>query len=334
MTHIERLSARGILRCGSKRRGFRYVYARSGKSARSHAARIDALKVPPAWRDVAINPSAGADLQAVGRDARGRWQYIYHAKQVRRRERLKFQRILRFGTALPKLRAAVGRDLRKPALPRDKVLAAMVRILSFAFIRPGSEAYASENGTYGIATLRRKHVAVKGDVVHFDFAAKSGQRQRAELRNRIIAGLVRRLLTMPGYEVFKYVDDQDRVVDVRRADVTEYIHRNMGERFSAKDFRTWAATLICAMALAREKLGSDPSKREIHRCVVDAVKETAAQLGNTPAVCRSSYISPTVITAFESGKKIGAQAGGQASTPLHGLSRSERALMRLLNQVR
>jgi DNA topoisomerase-1 len=329
MTYVERLSTAGILRRGTKRRGFRYVYARSGKSARAQAVRIDALKVPPAWRDVAVNPSPRADLQAVGRDARGRWQYIYNPKRVRHRERQKFRRILRFGAALPKLRAAVSRDLRKPAMPRDKVLAAMVRILSFAFIRPGSEAYAAENGSYGIATLRRKHVRVKRDVIHFKFVAKSGKVQQAELRNRMLAGFVRRQLALPGYEVFKYVDDAGAVVDVRRADITEYIHRNMGERFSAKDFRTWAATVICAIELARNDTGADASTKELRRCVVHAVKKTAEQLGNTPAICRSSYISPSVITAFESGKSIRGRAGANA-LPSRGLSRAERAVMSLL----
>lgn len=334
MTQVERLQTDGILRTGSRRTGFRYVYARDGRSARGERHRIAALRLPPAWRDVAIDRSAGARVQAVGRDAAGRWQYVYHASHVCARERRKFARLLRFGAALPRLRRAVASDLRARDLTRDKVLATIARILACAFIRPGSEVYAAENGTYGIATLRRKHVRVIGDTVHFDFAAKSNQRQQRALRDRSVARVVRPLLKLPGYEVFKYVNGRGEVVDIRRADINEYVKRHMGDGFSAKDFRTWAGTLICARALARSGRAAD-EQRGRRKAIMSAIKETARQLGNTPAVCRSSYVSPGLLGAYGQGRVIDrsfATVEELTARRMHGLHASERALLRLLKR--
>src|SRR5262245_58513757 len=336
MTHVDRLQREGILRKGSPRRGFRYVYASDGRSARGELHRIRSLRVPPAWRDVAINASAHGRLQAVGRDAAGRWQYVYHAAHVRVRERRKFLRLLCFGAALPQLRGALGRDLRTHALSRDRVLATIVRILACAFIRPGSEVYAAENGSYGVATIRRKHVRVAGDTVYFDFAGKSGKRQQCALRDRSVAQVVRRLLELPGYEVFKYVDDQGEVIDIRRADINEYIKRHMGDAFSAKDFRTWSATLICACALARaSEPGGEGQARLRKKAVVAAIRETAQQLGNTPAICRASYISPGVLSAYERGRVVERcfrTVEDLIARRRRGLHPSERALLRLLRR--
>ena len=334
MTHVERLQRGGILRQGSRRSGFRYAYASDGRSARGELGRITSLRLPPAWRDVAINPSPHGRVQAVGRDAAGRWQYVYHAAHVRARERRKSLRLLRFGAALPPLRHAIASDLRARALTRDRVLATVVRILSCAFIRPGSEAYAAENGSYGIATLRRKHIRVVGDAVHFDFPGKSGKRQQRALRDRSVARVVRPLLKMPGYEVFKYVADDGAVVDVRRADINQYIKRHMGNPFSAKDFRTWTATVICACALARSApVAQDPRLRK--KAQVAAIKETAQQLGNTPAICRASYVSPSVLSAYEHGRVIERSfrtVEDLIARRLRGLHASERALLRLLKR--
>lgn len=332
MTHVDRLQRAGILRKGTRRSGFRYVYAGDGRRPTRHdLARISALRLPPAWRDVAINPSPRGRLQAVGRDAAGRWQYVYHPTHVRARERKKFDRLLRFGAALPRLRRAIAADLRAHGLPRDKVLATVVRVLGCAFIRPGSEVYAAENGSYGLATIRRKHVRVSGDSVHFDFAAKSGKRQQRTLRDRSVARVVRQLLQLPGYEVFKYVDADSRVGDIRRADINEYIKRHMGDAFSAKDFRTWTATLVCACALAR--LPAAEEERARKRALVGAVKETAQQLGNTAAICRASYISPSVMNAYEGGRVVDRQftaVEDLIACKLRGLHASERALLRLM----
>lgn len=305
MTWVERLRATGILRLGGPRRGFRYRLNGGGRPTAVDLERIAALRLPPAWRDVAIAPSPRVRVQAVGRDAAGRWQYVYHPAHVRQRDRRKHERLLRFGDALPRLRRAVRRDVRRRGLPREKVLAIVVRILATAFLRPGSESYAAENGSYGIATLRRKHVRVRGDAVLFDFPGKSGKRQVREIRDRQIASVVRRLLTLPGYEVFKYLDAAGRVVDVRRADINAYIKENMGTAFSAKDFRTWAGTLLCACVLARAHAAEPArSRRAVRKALAAAMRETAAQLGNTPAVCRASYVNAAVPQAFTCGTVI------------------------------
>jgi DNA topoisomerase-1 len=338
MTAIERLQARGIARRGSRRNGFRYRLASGSPPGRRDLQRIEQLRLPPAWRDVAIAASPRAPLQAVGRDAAGRWQYVYHAAAVRARDRRKHQRLLRFGAALPYLRRAVRADLRRRGLPREKVLAVVVRILASAYLRPGSESYAAQNGSYGLATLRRKHVRVSGDTIYFDFPGKSGQRQQRELRDRQIASVVRRLIAIPGYEVFKYLDDAGRPVDVRSADINAYIKANMGAPFSAKDFRTWAGTLVCACVLARQQAVEPANgKRSVQRAVAAAMRETAAQLGNTPAVCRSSYVNAAVPAAFAAGRVIAHPVRGVdelSRTTRGGRHRCETALLALLSRRR
>lgn len=335
MTRIERLQKTGFRRLGSPRKGFRYVTA-SGRTAGVHdLERIRALVLPPAWKDVAISASPTSALQAVGRDKAGRWQYRYSGAHVRRREQEKFRRLLHFLDALPKMRAAVKRDLALPGLPREKVLACMLRILSMSFLRPGSQVYASENGSYGIATLRNRHVTMKGgDLVHYDFPGKSGKLQHAETRDRAVASIMRKLKKEPGPEVFKYRDADGRVADVKRRHVNQYIKEVMGERFTAKDFRTWAGTLLCANILARA--GSDPSDSSSarKRKVVAAVRETAEVLGNTPSVCRASYIDSSVLDSFDRGKTIERhfETVEQLVTSRGRLRASEKALRRLLRQ--
>jgi DNA topoisomerase-1 len=304
MTIVERLQATGIRRIGSPSRGFRFRGA-GGAVGAGERRRIEALRIPPAWKDVAISRSPGSAVQVVGRDAAGRWQYLYHPRHVARRERKKSRRVIHFAEALPRMRRAVARDLARPGLPREKVLACILRILSTCFFRPGSQVYADENRSYGIATLRRRHVTVRGNTVHFDFPGKSGQRQQRELTDRRVARIVRELLRVPGREVFKYLDEEGHPVDIQRRHINAYIKEVMGERFSAKDFRTWAGTLICACALARAGVDSSETPPQRRRKVVAAVKETAAQLGNTPAVCRASYIEPIVLSNFERGRVVG-----------------------------
>ena len=332
MTRLERLQKTGIRRLGGARRGFRYRRADGGRPAAADLERIRSLALPPAWRDVAIAASPTASLQAIGKDAAGRWQYRYSAAHVRRREAEKFRRIVKFAEALPRMRSAVARDLRAPGLGREKVLAGILRILSTCFLRPGSEVYAAENGSYGIATIRNRHVTVRGDVVTFDFPAKSAKRQTVAVRDRAVAALLRKLRKLPGAEVFKYVDADGRVVDVKRRLVNEYIKEVMGERFSAKDFRTWAGTLVCASALARAGVDPAETRTARKRKVVAAVKETAEILGNTPAVCRTSYIYPSVVSRFEEGRTIEAAPGSVADlvASARRLRRSEKALLKLL----
>jgi len=304
MTRIEKLCARGITRTGSPKKGFRYRLADGKRPNRADLVRIYDLKIPPAWTDVCINSNAGGAVQAVGKDQAGRWQYLYHQKHVRRSEKKKFERLIEFAESLPALRRTVIKDLRQPGLSRERVMAGIMRILSSSFIRPGSQVYASENGSYGIATLRPRHVKVKGDTVIFDFPGKSGVKQHRELRDRRVAKLIRELLRHSAREVFAYRNGGDQLVDVKRRHINQYIKEVMGHNFSAKDFRTWAGTLICACALARAAEDLNGHKAMRKRKWAAALKETAAALGNTPAVCRKSYVCPVLWTKFEKGVAI------------------------------
>jgi DNA topoisomerase-1 len=234
------------------------------------------------------------------------------------------------------MRRAIARDLALTGLPRAKVLAGILRILSTCFLRPGSEEYASQNGSYGIATLKPRHVSVRGDSIRFDFEGKSGRRQVREVRDRRLAALVRRLLRYPG-EVFKFEGDSGAMVDVRREHINAYIKDVMGERFSSKDFRTWAGTLLCACALARDASDKPRSRAEAKRSVAAAVREVAEHLGNTPAVCRASYVLPAVIRTYEKGRVLDDHIEGVDAlvdgSP-RALARCERCLLELLGVTR
>jgi len=334
MTNIERLQNIGIRRLGTPKRGFRYE-PQNGRLTKTDLDRIDDLKIPPAWTDVFINPAANGRVQAIGKDNAGRWQYLYHQNHTRAQEQRKFRRITKFAKAIPQMRATVSRHLRQPGLTRERVLAAVLRILSTCYMRPGSEVYASEHGSYGIATLRRKHVNVKGELIEFDFPGKSGVRQQRQLRDRQVARVIRETIKLPGYNVFKYVNGDDVPVKVTRRHVNEYIKEVMGSSFSAKDFRTWAGTLVCACALARNGVETAETKTARNKRVVAAIKETAEVLGNTPAVCRGSYVCPEIISSFEKGEVIDA-----CTTKLdeliafrgRGLHKAEEALLKFLKK--
>lgn len=305
MTRLEQLQKSGIGRVGTSTRGFKYKSARGTKVSAADLKRIDELKIPPAWTDAWINAAAGGAVQAIGRDAAGRLQSLYHANHVRRQGARKFRRLIKFGEALPKLRTIVASHIKQPGLGRERVMAAMLRILSTCFLRPGSQVCASENGSFGLATLRTRHVKVRGDVVEFDFSGKSGVQQQHQLKDPQVSKIVRSLLKQPSREIFKYQNGDREFVNVTRHHINDYIREVMGERFSAKDFRTWAGTLVCACALARlgAEIGEKSASRK--RKVVEAINETADILGNTPAVCRSSYICPEIINSFENGQMIG-----------------------------
>jgi DNA topoisomerase-1 len=257
--------------------------------------------LPPAWTDVAVNRNPKAKLQAIGKDRKGRWQYRYSDSAVRVREQKKYDRLVAFGRALPQMRRAISRGMRLPGLPREKVMACILRILSTCFMRPGSHVYAKENGSFGIATLRNRHAAVSGDTVRFHYRGKGGKEQVHELRDRRVARVVRELKKLPGKDLFQYVAEDGAIVNIRGRHINEYIKEVMGERFSAKDFRTWAATLIAACALARLKNEEVEGRTDRKKLMVAAIKETAAQLGNTPAVCKASYVWPSVLRSFEQG---------------------------------
>ena len=307
MTALERLQQTGIRRVRAGK-GFVFRTARGRSVPAPEVTRIRKLAIPPAWTEVHVAPSATAKLQAVGKDKAGRWQYRYHPRFRRRQEARKFRKLVDFADALPRMRKRVARDIRSRGLGRDTVLACAIRVLSTCFLRPGSDEYARRHRHYGLTTLRNEHVTVKGDRVTFDYPGKSGQRQRRGIRDRSVARIVRAMKRLPGKEVFKFLGDGGAVVDVKRDHLNDYIKSVMGPDFTAKDFRTWAGTLICACALARvaeddEILAATP-KRSIRKKLVEAVKETAAELGNTPAVARNSYIEPSVLSSFEKGEVV------------------------------
>lgn len=319
---------------GTPERGFRYQRV-GAKVTSQDLARIRALRIPPAWTEVAINSAASGRVQVVGKDAAGRWQYLYHDSHVRQREQKKFIRLIKFGENLPAMRRAVNRDLRKPGLPRERVLAGIVRILSAAFLRPGSEVYASENGSYGVATLRPRHVSVKSSTVTFSFRGKSGVMHESQFEDKQVARLMRQLLKQTNRRVFKYENGDGKLVDVRAQTINAYIRETMSEGFSAKDFRTWSGTLLCACSLARRRNADPEHERSVKRMIVSAIKETARALGNTPAVCRSSYICPAVIGAFEKGKILGDYFKGHEHLATYRSARlhpAEKALLKLLKK--
>jgi DNA topoisomerase-1 len=275
--------------------------------------RIQKLAIPPAWRDVWICPDANGHLQVTGRDARGRKQYRYHPRWRDERDSTKYARLADFGRALPALRRRIAADLRLPGLPRRKVLALVVRLLETSFIRVGNEEYARENGSFGLTTMQDRHVDVHASTVEFHFRGKSGVQHRVALHDARVARIVRSCRDLPGHELFQYVNERGQPTSVDSADVNAYLHEVTGREFTAKDFRTWAGTILAARALkatadaARTTSQPRPSSRRArvprptHKDVVRAIHEVAGHLGNTPAVCRKCYIHPYVIAAYQDG---------------------------------
>jgi DNA topoisomerase-1 len=333
MTRIDRLRETGIRRLGSAKIGFRYERAEGSAVSREDLDRIDRLRLPPAWRDVAIDRSPGAALQAIGRDVAGRWQYRYHDAHIQRRERKKVFRMIAFAEALPRMRKAIARDLALPGLPRERIFAAIVRIMATRYLRPGSRQYVEENDSYGLVTLRRKHVASRHGAIDLRFRGKSGKEHAVELTDRFVLAVIRACLELPGRWVFQYRDERGNLNRASRRALNTYIKEIMGQRFSAKDFRTWAGTLICANLLAREAGALADSKKGRRRQIVEAVKETARRLGNTPAVCRSSYIASSVLSTFERGVTLPtAVVSIDRLIERRTLHRAERALVQLLEK--
>ncbi len=300
-------AAPGIIR-RKRGRGFEYVDEDGERiDDQDTIERIGALAIPPGWEDVWICSDPLGHIQATGTDARGRKQYRYHDRWRERRDREKFEAMVEFARALPKLRDQVERDLRKRRISRERVLACSVRLLDRGFFRIGSESYAEENETYGLATMRKRHVEVEGDRVVFDYEAKGGKRRVQVVGDRTIAGLVGTLRKRRGggHELLAYRDGHGWR-DVRSEDINDYIKGAIGERHSAKDFRTWNATVLAAVVLAASARQRDLStKGGRARAQRDAVKEVARYLGNTPAVCRASYIDPRIFDRFDGGLTVG-----------------------------
>jgi DNA topoisomerase IB len=296
--------------------------------------RIAELAIPPAWSDVWICPDERGHLQATGIDDAGRKQYLYHPRWRERRDQEKFDRMIRFGRALPKIRRRTAAALAGEGLGRERVLACAVRLLERGFFRIGSEQYADTNGSYGLATMRKEHVTIRDGEVFFDYPAKSGQQQVHSVVDADVREVVEALRRRRGggHELLAYKEG-GRWVDVRSSDINEYLKEIAGEEFSAKDFRTWNATLLAALALSIEgrRNGSAPSHK---RAAAAAVKQVATYLGNTPAVCRSSYIDPRVFDLYRSGSTLGLN-GGRATEDLTSLVRPrlERELVGLLSDA-
>jgi DNA topoisomerase I len=331
MTALEKLQQTGVRRVRAGK-GFAFRTARGKPVPASELPRIRKLAIPPAWTDVLVAPSATAKLQAVGRDRAGRWQYRYHPRFRERQEQRKFQKLVGFADALPRMRKRVARDIRSKGLSRDRVMACAIRVLSTCFMRPGSDEYARRHRHYGLTTLRHEHVKVKGDLVTFDYPGKSGQPQRRGIRDRSVARIIRAMRKLPGKELFKFLAEDGAVVDVKREHLNDYIKSVMGPDFTAKDFRTWAGTLICACELARHAKAEVPGRTDRKRMVAAAVKATAAALGNTPVVCRSSYIVPAVIEGFSRGKVVARSFEMvEELARVRGLHGSEKALLELLS---
>ncbi len=289
----------GLSRTASGK-GFSY-HDRQGKLIRDAKVldRIRALAIPPAWTDVWICPRATGHIQATGRDAKGRKQYRYHADWSRHASETKFERLPAFAKGLPKLRKRIEADLNKRGVTRDKVLATAVRLLEITLIRVGNAQYARQNRSYGLTTLNKRHLDVDGTALTFAFKGKSGVEHEVRIRDRRLATVIRSLRELPGQQLFKYRDADGDLCTISSDDVNAYIREAMGEDFSAKDFRTWAGTVSAARALREVEppTSATDAKRKITVCV----KAVAGLLGNTPTVCRSSYVHPKVFELYESG---------------------------------
>ncbi len=295
-------------------------------------ARIKSLAIPPAWTDVWISPSPNGHVQATGRDAKGRKQYRYHPKWREARDENKYEHVLAFGKALPRIRERVEQDLRRPGLPPEKVLAAIVRLLETTLIRVGNDEYARQNKSYGLTTMRDRHAEINGASVTFSFNGKSGIEHKVDLHDRRLARIVKQCREIPGQELFQYIDEDGNRRDVGSADVNAYLKEICGEDFTAKDFRTWAGTKLAAEALAEfEAFDSDVAAK---KNVVAAIERVASRLGNTTAVCRKCYVHPAVIDAYMDGDTVASirdRAGRELARHLDDLDPAEAAVLMLLH---
>ena len=288
-----------------KRHGRKFVYFdTAGKEIldETRILRLNRLAIPPAYTDVWICPSPNGHLQATGRDARGRKQYRYHERWREERDENKYEKMVIFGQALPRIRRRLNRDLKRRGLPREKILATVIQLLEKTFIRVGNEEYAKENKSFGLTTMRNRHVEVKGARVRFCFRGKSGQEHDIGTEDRRVARVIRQLQDLPGQKVFQYLDENGERHDVTSDDVNEYLHEITGEAFTAKDFRTWAGTVMAAMALQAQE--TFENKSQAKKNVKDAITAVAKVLGNTPAVCRKCYVHPAVLESYLDGNLI------------------------------
>src|SRR5881296_2906621 len=290
---------------GRKANGEHFKYLNThGKPIRDEERllRIKRLAIPPAWTDVWICPSPTGHIQATGRDARRRKQYRYHERWRELRDENKFWRLGDFAKALPRIRRRVAHEMRLPGLPREKVLATVVRLLERTFIRIGNAEYARENKSFGLTTMQGRHVTVKGARLRFRFRGKSGRQHEVDVTDRRIANIVSKCQDLPGQDLFQYVDDEGEVRNVTSQDVNDYLREITNENFTAKDFRTWAGTVLAAIALGAQ--GEFETKKRAKANVKTAICAVAELLGNTPAICRKCYVHPAIVKAYLSGRQI------------------------------
>ena len=313
-------------------RGFTYR-AVGGVPVRDRATldRIRQLAIPPAWTDVWICPAANGHIQATGRDVRGRKQYRYHSEWHRVRDETKYERLAHFATMLPRIRRRVSAHLKLRGLPRDKVLAIVVRLLETTYIRIGNEEYARTNNSFGLTTMRDRHITVQRGQVTFRFTGKSGKAHAIAVADRRLARLVRACRDLPGQELFQYIDDDGTSQPVTSADVNDYLRSIAGDEFTAKDFRTWAGTLLMASHLVED---ARRDERTPGPTLMERIREVASQLGNTPTVCRKCYIHPMVLGAFTDEKLRARWSAALSGKPVAGLRADESTLLRYLRPAR
>jgi DNA topoisomerase I len=288
-----------------KRAGKHFSYVGlDGKQIRDseELERIKKIGIPPAWTNVWICPTDRGHILATGRDAKGRKQYRYHPRWREVRDETKYDKLINFGEALPRIREHIARDLERSGLPYEKVIATIIRLLDTTLIRVGNEEYMRENGSYGLTTMLNQHVEVSEARIHFNFKGKSGKVHSIDVKDRQLAKIVRRCQSLPGQELFQYVDENKELHSVESNDVNDYLHQVGGQEFTAKDFRTWSGTVTALIAL--EQLGAFESDTQGKKNVADAIKTTAERLGNTPAICRKCYVHPGVIDAYLDGSLL------------------------------
>jgi DNA topoisomerase I len=319
----------GILRIPAKT-GFRYI-GPDGRTIRDRAVleRIRSLVIPPMWRSVWICSFTNGYLQAVGRDAKGRKQYIYHPRYRAVREETKYQKMLLFGRLLPRIRKRATADLKSPGLGKPKVLAAVVSLLDMAQIRVGNEEYVRQNQSFGLTTMRNRHVRIEGSTIRFSFRGKSGKSHELELQHRQLAKIVKRCQELPGYELFEYVAEDGAVVSIDSGMVNEYLREISGEDITAKDFRTWHGTVGAAVYLGACEAATQP---DIKQNLASAVKAVAERLGNRPATCRKYYIHPAVIESYTTGQLCEQMTIRTNSRNSAGLTPQEKCVLKLLER--
>lgn len=314
--------------------GFTYRDASGEKVTEEETlSRIKSLAIPPAWTDVWICPSPRGHLQATGRDAKRRKQYRYHPRWREARDENKYGRLLAFGTALPKIRAKVDKDLTLPGMPAEKILATVVRLLETTLIRVGNEEYARTNGSYGLTTMRNRHVTVEGTEVRFRFRGKSDIKHAISIKDRKLSSIVRRCQALPGQVLFEYEDEDGQIRTVDSEDVNNYLQAITGEQFTAKDFRTWAGTVLAATALS--EFAAFKSEAQARKHIIEAIETVSRQLGNTPAVCRKCYVHPAVIDSFTDGTMadvLKPRAEQKIHDSVHELRPQEAAVMALIKR--